>query len=245
MERLFEKYLTPNAKFVDIGCGHGDALRLASRIGKSCEVWGLDINRAGLKIARERTPEALLFEGDMHDAAPLPKGYFDVVHEFGAAFLSRGWDILARTYMSLLRDDGILLWELPRRWSLGHISYLLTVAPKISDADTKAIRIWRSFLPSKYRFESDTAVTRALENAEYTCEVVENIPIWHFYCPKAVGPALDWLWKYFGDSMFDRLDEFSRRLWRREAGYYLVVRKKAACVDFPNVKIASSVSLLH
>ena len=81
-------------------------------------------------MARERVAAATLHQGDMHNPRTLPKGYFDVVHEFGAAFLSRGWSILAREYLSLRHDGGILLWELPQRWSLAHISYLLTVAPR-------------------------------------------------------------------------------------------------------------------
>ncbi len=227
MEELFRKYLAPGAKLADMGCGKGDALVLASLCVSGCEEWGLDINCADLQVARQRIPSAILCQDDMHDPRTLPKEYFDVVHEFGAAFLSRGWGILARVYLSLLKDEGILLWELPQRWSLAHISYLLTVAPKRKPDDTRFNRLLRSFLPSKYRFESDESVTRALRASGCGYEILERISIGTFYFPALLHFVLDWAWRYFGDGLFELFDRATHHLWPRDIGYYLVVRKKA------------------
>jgi len=226
MEQLFRKYLPPHAKIADLGCGRADALVLASLCVEDCELWGLDMDAAGLADGRRRLPQAKLFEGDMHNPASLPHEYFDVVHEFGAAFLSRGWDVLARSYFSLLRDDGILLWELPQRWSLAHIAYLLNLAPKNSPGESKLRRMFRSLLPGKYRFESDASVAHALQNAGCDYEIVEKVRIWCFFCPKFLQPALNWAWQYLGDDLFDRLEKVTRWVWPKDAGYYLVVRKK-------------------
>jgi trans-aconitate methyltransferase len=226
METLFRKYLVPGTKFADIGCGNGDALVLASLCADDCEEWGLDMDCASLQVARQRVPKATLHRGDMHDPQALPKEYFDVVHEFGAAFLSRGWNVLAQAYLSLLKDGGILLWELPQRWSLAHIAYLLNLAPKGTAEETKFRRLLRSMSPSKYRFESDKSVMLALEAAGCDFEILERVSIGNFYCPKVLHWTLDWAWKYFGDGMFDVLDRVTRSLWPRDAGYYLVVRKK-------------------
>jgi trans-aconitate methyltransferase len=227
MESLFRAYLAPGAKLADIGCGQGDALVLASLCSDRCELWGLDMDRNSLQVARKRIPAARLVEGDMHDLRPLPANYFDVVHEFGAAFLSRGWNILAREYLSLLQDEGILLWELPQRWSLAHISYLLTVAPRSAAGETRLSRLWRSLLPSKYRFESDASVISALRGSGSDYEVLERVRIGSFYCPKIFHWMLDWAWNYFGDGLFDTLDRGTRAVWPRDIGYYLVIRKKA------------------
>lgn len=227
MEHLFRKYLVPNAKFADMGCGSGDALMMASRCAVDCELWGLDHDPDSLGIALQRMPGARLLHGDMHDPSAMPKEYFDVVHEFGAAFLSRGWNVLAREYLSLLKHGGILLWELPRRWSFAHIAYLLTVATKRTANESEFSCLLRSFLPSKYRFESDKSVMLALQNAGCDYEILEKVSIGYFYCPKMLRWILDWAWKSFGDSMFDRLDRVARFLWPRDAGYYLVIRKKA------------------
>jgi SAM-dependent methyltransferase len=225
MEELFRKYLSPNARFADIACGSGDALVLASLCEENYEMWGVDMDRDSLSIARQRLPSALLHEGDMHEPAQLPKGYFDVVHEFGATFFSRRWDQLARSYLSLLRPGGILLWELPRRWSAAHLSYLLSLAPKRSARDSKIGRIFRSFFPSKYHFASDAAVHEGLQNAGYEYEILEEVPIWYFFAPRYVGVPLNWLSKYFGERVFEGLDRVTRAVWPRPAGYYLIIRK--------------------
>jgi trans-aconitate methyltransferase len=227
MEVLFRKYLTPGAKFVDMGCGKGDALLLASLCVGGCEEWGIDTNCADLQVAKQRIPSATFCQDDMHDPRMLPKQYFDIVHEFGAAFLSRGWDVLAQVYLSLLKDGGILLWELPQRWSLAHISYLLTVAPKRKPDETKFKRLLRSFLPSKYRFESDESVMLALQASGCEYEVLERISIGNFYFPAHLHWILDWGWRYFGDGLFELFDKVTHHLWPRDIGYYLVVRKKA------------------
>lgn len=235
MEELFRKYLAPRAKLADIGCGKADALVLASLCVPDCESWGLDMDSASLQVARQRVPAATLHQGDMHDPRALPREYFDVVHEFGAAFLSRGWNVLARAYLSLLKDGGILLWELPQRWSLAHIAYLLTVAPKRTADETKFKRLLRSVLPSKYRFESDKSVMLALQTAGCDYEILERVSIGSFYCPKMLHRTLDWAWKYFGDGMFDRLDRVTRFLWPRDAGYYLVIRKRGRIASSPGM----------
>lgn len=223
MENLFRKYLTADIRFIDMGCGTGDGLVLAGLCQPNCELWGLDIYPPDLQEAKSRT-RGVIVEGNMLDP-DVPKESFDVVHEFGAAYLVRGWDALAKVYFSLLRDDGILLWELPQKWSMAHISYMLSVAPKITEKDTKIKRIIRSFFPSKYSFESDSAVTRALQSTGYNYEILETIPICHFYCRGLFCKVMDFAWKFGGDDLFARLDKIAAKLWPRYSGYYLVIRK--------------------
>ncbi len=225
MERLFRQYVGEHARFADIGCGTGDALAVAALCRPSAQLWGLDIDSAALAIAQQRVPKAILRQGDMHAPDCLPKGEFDVVHEFGAAFLARGWDLLAKAYLSLLREGGILLWELPQKWSTAHISYLFTVAPKRSRNESKLRRIFRSFFPSKYRFESDRSVLRALEGTGCTYAIVERVPIWYFYFGTPLSTVLDFSYQFFGDDLFDDIDRITSHVWPRYAGYYLVIRK--------------------
>jgi trans-aconitate methyltransferase len=224
MEKLFRKYLTADTRFIDMGCGTGDGLVLAGLCQPQCELWGLDIYPPDLQEAKART-NAVLIESNMLDPS-VPKGSFDVVHEFGAAYLVRGWDSLAKAYFSLLRDGGILLWELPQKWSMAHISYMLSVAPKITVQDTKIKRIIRSFFPSKYSFESDSAVSRALEATGCNYEILETIPICHFYCRGLFCRAMDFAWKFGGDSLFERFEKIAGKVWPRYSGYYLVIRRR-------------------
>jgi trans-aconitate methyltransferase len=223
MEKLFRKYLTADTRFIDMGCGTGDGLVLAGLCQPQCELWGLDIYPPDLKEAKSRT-HAVLVEGDLLDPG-VPKDSFDVVHEFGAAYLVRGWDALAKVYFSLLRDGGILLWELPQKWSMAHISYMLSVAPKITAKDTKIKRIVRSFFLNKYSFESDSAVSRALQSTGCSYEILDRIPICHLYCRGLFCRAMDLAWKFGGDSLFERFEKIAGKVWPRYSGYYLVVRK--------------------
>lgn len=222
-EDIFRRYLTPGARFADMACGSGDALLLASACQPDCELWGLDIDAVSLDIAKERT-NAKVFQGDILNPC-LPKDYFNVVHEFGATFFVRRWDLLAKSYLSLLRKGGILLWELPEKWSTAHVSYLLSLAPKITEADTPIRRIARSFLPSKYHYETDAGVLEALNATGFKYEIVDKVPIWHFFCNGLPARIINLLWKFYGDGVYDSTDRLTARLWPRLSGYYLVVRK--------------------
>ena len=225
MEALFRKYLSAKVRFLDMACGDGDGLVLASLCQPKAELWGLDIDPPSLELARERVPQARIVEGNMLKPDVLPQGSFDVLHEFGACCMVRGWDSVAKGYLSLLREEGILLWELPQKWSTAHIAYMFSVAPRITEADTKFRRILHSFSPKKYSFESDRAVLQALESTGFGFEIVEKVPIWHFYCRGLLCRTLDVIWKMSGDRLFDWLDRVTRRVWPRYAGYYLVVKK--------------------
>jgi trans-aconitate methyltransferase len=226
MESLFQKYIGDDSKFLDMACGTGDGLFLASLCRPECELWGLDIYTPDLQIAKSRVPSATLVQGNMLSPG-LQEGQFDVVHEFGATFMVPEWTSLVKVYLSLLRDGGVLLWELPQKWSSGHIAYLLSVAPKITESDTKFKRILRSFSPNKYRYESDAAILDALNKSGYDYEIVERVPIWYFYCRGLLGMTLNFAWKFGGDEVFEWCDRFTGRIWPRYSGYYLVVRKKS------------------
>ena len=225
IEELFQKYLSNDCKFADLGCGTGDAVMVASLVRPHAELWGLDISLDDLTIAERRMPSAAFHYGDIQCPEGLPKGYFDAVHEFGAAFLINDWGRLPKVYFTLLRDGGLLFWELPRRWSLAHISYLFAVAPKLPGSGSKLKRIFRSFSPWKYHFGSDDEVTRALNNSGFSYEYLDKVILWHFFCPKAVCYILDRIWLLTGDSIFDFLDRATSIFGIREAGYYLIIRK--------------------
>jgi ubiquinone/menaquinone biosynthesis C-methylase UbiE len=219
------RYLAKNTKFLDIACGTGDALAVAASCSPEAELWGLDIDLPSLEVCGQRVPRAILRQGDMHSPNCLPPGAFDVVHEFGAACMARGWDLLAKSYFSLLRDGGVLIWELPQRWSAAHISYLLTLAPRADENESKVRRILRSFSPSKYRFESDRSLLRALKATGCNYEVIEKVHIWYFYWGKPISSLLNVFARAFGDAVFEFIDGVTGLIWPRQAGYYLVLRK--------------------
>jgi len=224
--QLFQKYLFPGCQFIDIACGDGDGLVLAKYCHPKCEIWGVDIDIESLNIAKRRVPEAKIFKGDMLNLKFLPEGSFDVLHEFGATFFIHDWKTLIQQYLRLVRDDGIILWELPQKWSTAHLMYLFSVAPQITEQDTKIKRVFRSFSPSKYTYLSNHQVEECLKTSGYAFEIVERVPIWYFYCRGIPRVFLDYIHRFSGDRLFEVLDHFNGRIWPRYSGYYLVIRKK-------------------
>jgi SAM-dependent methyltransferase len=73
--------LAPGAKLLDIACGSGYALRLASEQGAT--VTGLDLTSELLAIAAERVPDATLVEDGM-DRLPFAQESFDAAVGFNA-----------------------------------------------------------------------------------------------------------------------------------------------------------------
>jgi SAM-dependent methyltransferase len=70
-------------RLLDIGCGTGVFLRLATRVG--AQVSGLDASESLLGVARMRVPEADLRMGEM-EALPWEDNSFDVVTGFNSFF---------------------------------------------------------------------------------------------------------------------------------------------------------------
>ena len=70
---------------LDVGCGTGAFLRVAADHGAT--VCGLDASAALLEIARERVPEADLFQGDLQHL-PYVDDSFDAVCGFNSFFFA-------------------------------------------------------------------------------------------------------------------------------------------------------------
>ncbi len=229
ISQLFDRYLTPGCRFIDIACGDGDGIVLAEECEPACELWGVDIDTDGLEVAKERVPNALLLKGDMlhlDQVKSLPKKYFDLLHEFGATFFIRDWKSLFQQYIKLVRPGGIILWELPQKWSMANFMYLFTPAPKITEEDTKIKRIFRSFLPWKYNYLSDKQIDCCLATSGYDYEIIERFPIWYFYANGLFRLLLDRLHFIFGDQLFNILDRINSIIWPRYSGFYLVIQRK-------------------
>jgi SAM-dependent methyltransferase len=73
--------VTPGTKLLDIGCGAGGALVVASGLG--AEVSGLDASQSLVAVARERLPSARIEVGEMEEL-PFEDDAFDVVTGFNS-----------------------------------------------------------------------------------------------------------------------------------------------------------------
>jgi hypothetical protein len=235
MAGVFRTYLRPHCKFLDIACGDGDCMALARAIEPSCELWGVDIDEPSLALARQRLPGATVRREDMGNLSALPQGCFDVVHEFGAACMFKDWGLLAKSYLSLVRKGGLVIWELPEAMSMAHWVYLLSRAPRISEQDTVVRRLWRSFLPSKVTFQSWPTVQQHLEAAGFSYRVVSRQPFLHFHVGRRGKHIADFFCKRCGCGVLDSADYWAKRLFRRSSGYYLVFENLGEEVNQPEI----------
>jgi SAM-dependent methyltransferase len=223
MAQVFRRYLQPGCRFLDIGCGEGDCMAVARAIEPSCQLWGVDIDEPALAVARQRLPGATISRHDMAKLGSLPQASFDVVHEFGAAFLVEDWGRLARSYLSLARKGGLVLWELPDAMSMAHWSYLLSPAPRNTDRDTLPRRIWRSFSPGKVHFESWAKVRRHLDSSGYSYRILSRDPFIYFHVRGRSSRLLNLLLRRTGIRVVDRMDGMAKAIFRRSSAYYLVI----------------------
>jgi len=228
MQKLFAQYLFSGCKFIDIGCGDGDAFIIAKNCQPDCELWGVDINQQFLDRAAKRVPDVNLIHGDMLNLNMLPDDEFDVVHEYGSSCLLTGENVLSRLanqYLRILKPGGILLWELPLKWSAAYLTYLFTVAPKNTAKDTKTRRIIRSFNPNKYSFFKFEEITEALNSSGYGSEIIEKVNLWHFFCKGSIRSVLDKFYSHNADDLFYKLDSLNKKLLKNTSGIYLVIKR--------------------
>ena len=79
---LFERYLAPGRRFIEIGVG-GSAWPAYLARHLRADAWGIDNSPSGIVLAQQAGPGAHLIEGDVFDATLLPAGSFDVVYSGG------------------------------------------------------------------------------------------------------------------------------------------------------------------
>jgi SAM-dependent methyltransferase len=93
----------PGTRLVDVGCGSGLALLLASVRG--AQVAGIDAAENLVEIARDRVPSADLRVGDMEDL-PWEDGSFDVAIAINSVFHSGNMLAATRELRRVVRPSG-------------------------------------------------------------------------------------------------------------------------------------------
>jgi ubiquinone/menaquinone biosynthesis C-methylase UbiE len=68
---------TGDTTWLDLGCGAGWAARMAKVDGRAARVVGLDFSSTGLKLAKQHTPDGVLWVQADGTSLPLPDSAFD------------------------------------------------------------------------------------------------------------------------------------------------------------------------
>jgi len=110
--RHFLRYLAPEPgrKLLDVACGTGVFLKLASEIG--LETYGVDLSETAVKIAKQNVTCAKIMVAN-GEALPFEDKKFDYVSNIGSLehYLDQAKGI--REMIRVLKDDGRMLIVLP------------------------------------------------------------------------------------------------------------------------------------
>jgi SAM-dependent methyltransferase/alkylhydroperoxidase family enzyme len=179
-------------ELLDVACGSGLALELASLRGARCA--GIDASERLIEVARDRNPEADLRVGDMQDL-PWDDGAFDVVTSF------RGiWGTTPAAIAEVCRvlapggRVGLTVWghikASPGAWALSPFS--LAAAPKVEHqaamvalgrpgageaflADAGFTDVERLDIPFVFEFADPDHYARALASTGPAFEAMETV----------------------------------------------------------------------
>ena len=137
---LFDKYVFPGQKILDLGCGNGRFFEIFKN--KSVEYIGVDFSENLIAIAKERFPQAKFIVADAL-SLPFPDEFFDVV--FSIAVLHHiPSQSLRALFLSeikrVLKKDGILIltvwdFEVKMRFSDKVKNFLLRLTGKLDRGD--------------------------------------------------------------------------------------------------------------
>jgi uncharacterized peroxidase-related enzyme len=123
----------PGDRLLDIACGAGLAIELATARGATCA--GIDASERLIAVARDRNPSADLRIGDMH-ALPWDDGTFDVVTSFrGIWGTTPGAVVEAHRVLAPGGRLGITVWghikRSPGAWALS--PFTMASPPKVAN----------------------------------------------------------------------------------------------------------------
>jgi ubiquinone/menaquinone biosynthesis C-methylase UbiE len=167
----------PGQRILDIGCGCGAiTIELASRVGSSGHVLGIDISVPMLQRARELTPKDLPADYVLADATvyPFDPASFDLlVSRFGVMFFAD--PVLSfRNLRSALRPKGRLVfacWREPREngWMMTPLMAVYKHVPKLPQLGPED--------PGPFSFADETRVKRILGEAGFSDVAMQACPL--------------------------------------------------------------------
>jgi len=123
---LFEKYLKPNDKVLDLGCGNGRFYEFCQ--DKKVDYFGVDNSKKLIEIAKKRYPQGKFQIADaLH--LPFPSCFFDKVYSLALLhhIPSKNFRIkFFKEVKRVLKPEGLLIltvWNLWKNWSRRKLIY--------------------------------------------------------------------------------------------------------------------------
>jgi ubiquinone/menaquinone biosynthesis C-methylase UbiE len=114
-------------RILEVGCGRGVAMPVFLERLSPAELWGVDVDSALVRVARDRIAsgklDATVVEGDVR-SLPFPSARFDLVIDFGTCYHVSGGREGARRALGeiarVLTPGGLFVHETPIAQHLAH-----------------------------------------------------------------------------------------------------------------------------
>jgi len=172
-------------RVLDVACGTGIVARLATEaVGPEGTVAGLDANPAMLDVARNVSPDRIVWHEAPAENMPIPDAVFDLVLcSLGLQFFPDK-DRALRETLRVLAPSGRVVWCTP-----GPIPSLFEA---IDQALTKHVGPGASmFIRAVFSLHDAVEAQTLMETAGFDAVEVETASV-----PLRVAPPADFLWQY-------------------------------------------------
>jgi len=97
-----------NSKILDAGCGTGNLLKILEDKNKGLKLYGVDISKEMLKIAKKKLKKAKI-KLEAAEKLTFKKKYFDYVFSVDAFHHYYNYDLVMRNFYRVLKRDGCLI----------------------------------------------------------------------------------------------------------------------------------------
>lgn len=167
-------------RLLDVACGAGLAIELASARGASCA--GIDASARLVAVARDRTPSADLRVGDMQ-ALPWDDGSFSVATSFRGIWRTTP-SALAELHRVLVPGGrvGLTVWghikKSPGAWALAPFRLAASAGPGVGEealAGAGFVDVRRVSVPFAWEFADPETFARALASTGPAYEAIQNV----------------------------------------------------------------------
>lgn len=116
LSRLFRRFLKPNSKILEAGCGGSVWLPFFGKY-LGCEIWGVDYSPEGVELAqdilKDEGVQGRIVYGDAFHNKILPQDYFDAVWSYGLIEHFNDVGGAVEGLVSYLRPGGVMITLVP------------------------------------------------------------------------------------------------------------------------------------
>lgn len=119
--RLMEKHVKKDSKFLEIGCAGGKFLTYFGQ-NFNCELFGIDYSQAGCELAQKNLHlsglSGTIVCDDVFNCNSLPKQSFDIVFSGGFIEHFDNTEYVLQKHLEFLKPQGLLIIEVPNMTGL-------------------------------------------------------------------------------------------------------------------------------